>query len=77
MGLRGKPLNRDFRYQLTVIGQFPPAIVASEISHNQFTIRTDNPNVKVAWQATSIRQDAYANVHRIQIDVRTGGDVVA
>jgi hypothetical protein len=62
-------LNRDFRYQLTVIGQFAQAIVASEISHNQFSIRTDKPNVKVSWQVTGIRQDAFANAHRIQTDV--------
>jgi hypothetical protein len=49
-------LNRDFRYQLTVIGEFTQAIVASEISHNQFTIRTDKPNVKVSWQVMGIRQ---------------------
>jgi hypothetical protein len=61
-------LNRDFRYQLTVIGQFAQAIVASEISNNQFSIRTDKPNVKVSWQVTGIRQDAYANAHRIQVE---------
>jgi hypothetical protein len=33
-------LNRDFRYQLTVIGQFAQAIVAKEISRNRFTIKT-------------------------------------
>jgi hypothetical protein len=36
-------LNNDFRYQLTVIGQFAQAIVASEINHNTFTIRTGRP----------------------------------
>jgi hypothetical protein len=41
-------LNRDFRYQLTVIGQFAQAIVASEVSKHQFTIKTDKPNVKVS-----------------------------
>jgi hypothetical protein len=61
-------LNRDFRYQLTVIGQFAQAMVASEISHNQFTIRTDKPNVKISWQVTGIRQDAYANAHRVQVE---------
>jgi hypothetical protein len=61
-------LNRDFRYQLTVIGQFAQAIVASEVSHNQFTVRTDKPNVKVSWQVTGIRQDAYANAHRIPVE---------
>jgi hypothetical protein len=61
-------LNRDFRYQLTVIGQFAQAIVASEITGNQFTIRTDKPNVKVSWQVTGIRQDAWANAHRIPVE---------
>jgi hypothetical protein len=61
-------LNRDFRYQLTVIGQFAQAIVASEISGNSFTIKTDRPGVKVSWQVTGIRQDAYANKHRIPVE---------
>jgi hypothetical protein len=61
-------LNRDFRYQLTVIGQFAQAIVAKEISRNQFTIRTSHPNVKVSWQVTGIRHDAYADAHRIQVE---------
>jgi hypothetical protein len=62
-------LNRDFRYQLTVIGQFSQAIVASKISHNSFAIRTDKPNVEVSWQVTGIRQDAWANAHRIPLEV--------
>jgi hypothetical protein len=61
-------LNRDFRYQLTVIGQFAQAIVAEEISKNQFTIKTDQPNVKVSWQVTGIRQDAFADAHRIVVE---------
>jgi hypothetical protein len=61
-------LNRDFRYQLTVIGQFAQAIIASEIANNQFHIKTDKPNVKVSWQVTGIRQDAWANAHRIPVE---------
>lgn len=61
-------LNRDFRYQLTVIGQFAQAIVAEEIKNNQFKIRTDKPNVKVSWQVTGIRQDVYANENRIPVE---------
>jgi hypothetical protein len=61
-------LNRDFRYQLTVIGQFAQAIVAGEIAHGQFSIKTDKPNVKVSWQVTGIRQDAWANAHRIPVE---------
>jgi hypothetical protein len=61
-------LNSDFRYQLTVIGQFSQAIVASKINHNTFAIRTDKPNVEVSWQVTGIRQDAWANAHRIPVE---------
>jgi trimeric autotransporter adhesin len=61
-------LNRDFRYQLTVIGEFAQAIVAKEIRQNRFTIRTSKPGVKVSWQVTGIRQDAYANAYRIPVE---------
>jgi len=62
-------LNRDFRYQLTVIGQFAQAIVASKVANNQFRIQTDKPNVEVSWQVTGIRQDAFANANRIPVEV--------
>jgi hypothetical protein len=62
-------LNRDFRYQLTVIGQFAQAIVASKIASGQFVIKTDKPGVEVSWQVTGIRQDAWANAHRIPLEV--------
>jgi trimeric autotransporter adhesin len=58
-------LNGDFRYQLTVIGQFAQAIVATKIAGNRFVIRTSKPNVEVSWQVTGIRHDAYANAYRI------------
>ena len=61
-------LNKDFRYQLTVIGQFAQAVVSSEMEHNQFAIKTDKPNVKVSWQVTGIRQDAYAAAHPLQVE---------
>jgi hypothetical protein len=63
-------LNRDYRYQLTTIGQPAHAWIAAEILNNRFTIRTDKPNVKVSWQVTGIRQDAWANAHRIPVEVQ-------
>jgi hypothetical protein len=63
-------LNRDFRYQLTVVGRsFARAIVWSEIAKNRFVVKTDQPRVKVSWQVTGIRKDAYANAHRIQPEI--------
>lgn len=67
-------LNRDFRYQLTVIGTFAQAIVAEELKNNSFKIRTDKPNVKVSWQITGIRQDAYANENRIPVEEEKPAD---
>ncbi len=61
-------LNTDFRYQLTVIGQFAQAIVAREIEHNQFEIKTSAPNVKVSWQVTGVRQDAYAKANPLVVE---------
>ena len=62
-------LNTDFRYQLTVIGQFAQAMVAAKMNNGSFTIKTSKPGVEVSWQVTGIRQDAWANAHRIQVEV--------
>lgn len=61
--------NIDFKYQLTVIGTFAQAIVAEEIQNNQFVIKTDKPNVKVSWQVTGVRNDPYAQKHRVVPEV--------
>ena len=62
-------LNQDFRYQLTAIGTFAQAIVAEEIKGNRFTIKTNAPGVKVSWQVTGVRQDAFARKNRIKVEV--------
>ncbi|MGQ9644521.1 MAG: hypothetical protein ACUVT3_11745, partial [Ignavibacterium sp.] len=67
-------LNKDFRYQLTVIGDFAQAIISQEIQNNQFQIRTDKPNVKVSWQVTGIRHDAFAEKYRIPVEELKKGD---
>jgi hypothetical protein len=61
-------LNRDFRYQLTVVGQFAQAIVSEEVEDGAFTIRTDIPRVKVCWQVTGVRQDAWAAANPIAVE---------
>ena len=61
-------LNRDFRYQLTVIGEFAQAIVAQKIEDGRFVIRTDKPKVEVSWQVTGIRHDAFAEANRIPVE---------
>jgi len=63
-------LNQDFRYQLTSVGKPQPSLyVAREISGNRFKIAGGKAGGKVSWQVTGIRHDAYANAHRIQVEV--------
>jgi hypothetical protein len=63
-------LNADFRYQLTSIGAPGPGLyIAGEISGNTFEIAGGTPGTKVSWQVTGIRHDAYANAHRLQVEV--------
>ncbi|MFZ1265175.1 MAG: hypothetical protein WAU95_01800, partial [Anaerolineae bacterium] len=61
-------LNKDFRYQLTPIGGWAPLYIAQEIQGNLFRIAGGQPGMKVSWQVTGIRQDAYANAHRILVE---------
>jgi hypothetical protein len=62
-------LNKDFRYQLTILGTRGwRARVVEKIRANRFRVQTDEPNVEVSWQVTGIRNDAYAKAHRIQVE---------
>jgi hypothetical protein len=60
-------LNRDFRYQLTPIGAPAVPYVAQEMSGNAFTIGGP-PGLKVSWQVTGVRQDPWAEAHRIPVE---------
>lgn len=57
--------NGDFRYQLTTIGQDAHAWISQEVSNGLFKISTNATNVKVSWQITATRQDAYAKAHQL------------
>ncbi len=62
-------INIDYRYQLTVIGDFAQAIVSKKIKNNTFEIKTDKPNIEVSWQVTAKRNDMYLREHPF-FDVR-------
>ena len=55
--------NTDFRYQLTTIGRDAHAWVAEEVANHRFKIATNASGIKVSWQITGVRQDAYAKAH--------------
>ena len=62
-------LNRDYRYQLTAIGGPAPDLhIAAEVAGGQFAIGGGAAGQKVSWQVTGIRQDSWANAHRIPVE---------
>jgi hypothetical protein len=56
-------INKDFRYQLTVIGSFAQAIISKEVAGNKFEIATNQPNVKVSWEVKGVRNDNHMKQH--------------
>jgi hypothetical protein len=67
-------LNRDFRYQLTVVDPddadtFVQAKVVQTVAKSRFVLRTSAPGVQVSWQVTGIRKDPFAEAHRVQVEV--------
>jgi hypothetical protein len=62
-------LNRDARYLLTAIGAPGPSLyIAQKIANNRFKIAGGQPGMEVSWQVTGIRQDVWANKHRIPVE---------
>ncbi|MFN7943029.1 MAG: hypothetical protein U0X73_15670 [Thermoanaerobaculia bacterium] len=66
-------LNRDFRYQLTVLDEsggagFVQVKVVGKIADNRFTLRTSAPRTEVSWQVTGIRKDPFAEKYRIPVE---------
>ena len=66
-------LNKDSRYQLTVIGSFAQAIISKEVNNNKFEIATSTPNVKVSWEVKGVRNDARMKQHPfVAEEIKTG-----
>jgi hypothetical protein len=64
-------LNADARYQLTAIGAPAPNLhIAQEVAHHQFTIAGGAPGMKVSWQVTGVRHDAYSTAHPLVVEAR-------
>lgn len=68
-------LNRDFRYQLTPIGAPAPNLhISSTVADKSFGIAGGHEGQEVSWQVTGIRQDAWANAHRIPVEVEKAAE---
>jgi len=66
--LNGSVEQDSFRYQLTCIGGHAPVYIAEEIRDNRFRIAGGMAGLRVSWQVTGIRHDAYAEQNRIEIE---------
>jgi len=66
--LNGTTAQDSFRYQLTCIGGHAPVYIADEIRGNRFRIAGGMPGMRVSWQVTGIRHDAYAHANRIPVE---------
>lgn len=63
-------VNTDFRYQLTAIGAPAPNLhVNREIANHEFSIAGGAPGMKVSWQVTAVRHDAFAQAHPLVVEV--------
>jgi hypothetical protein len=62
-------LNKEFRYQLTPISAPGPNLyIAEEIKNQRFKIGGGSSEMKVCWQVTGIRQDAWAQANPLVIE---------
>jgi hypothetical protein len=56
-------INKDLTYQLTCVGGYAPVFVSSEVQNNRFRISGGKAGLKVSWQVTGVRNDAYVRFH--------------
>ncbi|MFG0305687.1 MAG: hypothetical protein ACF8Q5_05680 [Phycisphaerales bacterium JB040] len=61
-------LNADFRYQLTCIGGYANVYIEREISDSAFTIAGGTHGLRVSWQVTGSRIDAYARHNPVTVE---------
>ena len=67
-------LNSDYRYQLTALGAPAPNLfVASGVKDHRFRIGGGARNLRVSWQVTGIRTDAWAKRHRLVVEEPKSG----
>jgi hypothetical protein len=71
-------INKDFRYQLTVIDDsegpgFVQVKVARKIQGNRFLIMTSAPHIEVSWEIKAKRNDLWVQKHGAPVEVEKEG----
>ena len=65
-------MHKDFRYQLTPLGETSKLFVSRQLTGGRFTIQADRAGLDVSWQITGVRNDPAAK--RFAVTSRkTGG----
>ncbi len=67
-------VNTDIRYQLTCIGGWARVYIAEEVHDNRFRIAGGTPGLKISWEVTGKRQDAWARRNPLVPEVSKTGD---
>ena len=67
-------VNTDIRYQLTCIGGWAQVYIAEEVRENRFRIAGGTPGLKISWEVTGRRQDAWAESNPLIPEVPKTGD---
>ena len=64
-------LNVEPRYQLTPVGAPASLYVKTELgaNTNRFQVAGGSPGLRISWQVTGIRNDAWARANRIQPEI--------
>jgi hypothetical protein len=64
-----EPLATDFRFQLTCIGAHAPVYVAGEMRDGAFVIAGGTTGLRVSWQVTGVRHDAWALANLLEVEL--------
>jgi hypothetical protein len=57
------------------LGSLPKPSCRAKIQNHEFEIRSSVPNVKVSWQITGVRQDAFAKAHPLVVEQEKDGQL--
>lgn len=66
-------LHRDFRYQLTPLGDTTRLFVSQTLKNARFVIQANTSGLDVSWQVTGVRDDPSARAQPFNVDAQKKG----
>lgn len=68
-------INRDFRYQLTIIGGYAPVFIKEEIRGNRFAIGGGTAGMHVSWEVKGVRNDPHVQTYGAPVEQTKPADL--